>query len=97
MPLVPEPFSGVSISRQSLFFRTKPMTGSWSPFCPNLDILQYRESLCDEKKTELEQRAVNLQKRAINNQIYKSSEFSWEVSAWNDVFGLLYDDQRFRM
>ena len=97
MPLVPQPFSGVSISRQSVFLGSKPMADSWGKFCPDLNIRQYRESLSDKKKTELDQRATRLRKRAICNQVYKASEFCWEVSAWNDVFGLLYDDERFLM
>jgi hypothetical protein len=97
MPLVPQPFPEVSISRQSVFCRSRPMADTWSKFCPNLNIGQYRESLSDEKKTELDERATKLHKRAIRNQVYKASEFCWEVSAWNDVFGLLYDDERFLM
>ncbi|KAF4610405.1 hypothetical protein G7Y89_g15713 [Cudoniella acicularis] len=97
MPLVPQPFSGVAISRQSVFFGSRSMADRWSKFCPNLNILQYIEPLSDKKKTELDQRAAKLYKRAIRNQLYKASEFCWEVSAWNDVFGLLYDDERFRV
>jgi hypothetical protein len=73
------------------------MADTWSKFCPNLNIPQYRESLSDKKKTELDERATKLYRRAIRNQLYKASEFCWEVSAWNDVFGLLYDDERFLM
>lgn len=97
MPLVPEPFPVVAVSRQSVFFRNTPMSKSWARFCPNLNIPQYRESLTDEKKTQLDQQATTLSRRAISNQIYLSSEFCWEVSAWNDVFGRLYNDERFRM
>ena len=97
MPLVPQPFQEVTISRQSVFLRSKPIADSFCKFCPNLNIPQYRESLSDEKKTELGERATKLYKRAIRNQLYKASEFCWEVSAWNDVFGLLYDDERFLM
>lgn len=96
MPLVPQPFSRVTISRQSVF-GSRPMADSWSKFCPNLNIRQYRESLSDKKRIELDQRATKLYKRAICNQMYKASEFCWEVSAWSDVFGLLYDDERFLM
>jgi hypothetical protein len=97
MPLVPEPFEKLSISRQSVFFRSTPMAQSWARFCPNLNIPQYREPLSEEKKKELDQRADKLYKRAIGNQLYKSSEFSWEVSAWHDAFGLIMDDQGLRM
>jgi hypothetical protein len=97
MPLVPQPFSEVSISRQSVFLGSRPMADRLSKFCPNLNIPQYRESLSGKKKTELNERATKLYKRAIRNQLYKASEFCWEVSAWNDVFGLLYDDERFLM
>lgn len=97
MPLVPQPFPEVTVFRQSVAFRTKPMADSRSKFCPNLNIPQYRESLSDKKKTELDERTTKLYKRAIRNQLYKASEFCWEVSAWSDVFGLLYDDERFIM
>ncbi|KAL6693215.1 hypothetical protein J3F84DRAFT_401105 [Trichoderma pleuroticola] len=97
MPLVPEPFSRVTISRQSLFLRNTSMAKIWAEFCPNLNIPQYRESLSKEKQEELDKRASTLRKRAISNHYFASSEFCWEVSAWNDVFGLLYDDERFRM
>ncbi|GAM43803.1 hypothetical protein TCE0_060f18913 [Talaromyces pinophilus] len=73
------------------------MAQSWARFCPNLNIPQYREPLSEEKKKELDQRADKLYKRAIGNQLYKSSEFSWEVSAWHDAFGLIMDDQGLRM
>ncbi|KAL1857448.1 hypothetical protein VTK73DRAFT_8093 [Phialemonium thermophilum] len=97
MPLVPEPFDQLCISRQSVFFGSKPMAQSWARFCPNLNIPQHREPLSEEKKTELDQRASKLFKRAIANQLYKSSEFGWEVCAWHDVFGLIMDDERLRM
>ncbi|PNP51628.1 hypothetical protein THARTR1_07745 [Trichoderma harzianum] len=97
MPLVPEPFSRVTISRQSLFLRNTSVAKIWAEFCPNLNIPQYRESLSKEKQEELDKRASTLRKRAISNHYFASSEFFWEVSAWNDVFGLLYDDERFRM
>ncbi|KFZ24152.1 hypothetical protein V502_01364 [Pseudogymnoascus sp. VKM F-4520 (FW-2644)] len=97
MPLVPQPFSGVSISRQSFFMGNRAVADSWSEFCPNLNIPQYRESLSEKKKTELDERSTKLLRGAICNQLYKSSEFCWDVSAWNDVFGQLYDDERFLM
>ncbi|KAL6816729.1 hypothetical protein V8C40DRAFT_77420 [Trichoderma camerunense] len=97
MPLVPEPFSSVTISRQSLFLRSTVMAKVWAKFCPNLNIPQYRETLSKEKQEELDKRAYNLKKRAISNHYWSSSEFCWEVCSWNDVFGLLYDDERFRM
>jgi len=73
------------------------MAHIWARFCPNLNTREYRESLNDKKQNELDQRATKLSRRAICNQFYKASEFCWEVSAWNDVFGLLYDDERFLM
>jgi hypothetical protein len=51
----------------------------------------------EEKKTELDERATKLSKRAVCNQLYKSSEFSWEVCAWHDVFGLILDDEGLRV
>ena len=99
MPLVPQPFPGVSISRQPLFTGGggQPLPGGWARFCPNLNTREYRESLNDKKQHELDQRATALYRRAICNQVYKASEFCWEVSAWNDVFGLLYNDETFLM
>ena|ERR1700761_6907767 len=97
MPLIPEPFPGISISRQSVFSRIAPITKTWGGFCPNLNIPQYRETLSEEKKKELDNRASRVYKRAGSNFLCNSSEFSWEVSAWQDVFGLIYDDERLRM
>ena len=94
--MVPELFEGVSISRP-VFFKTEPLAQQWGRFCPNLDIPQYREPLSEEKKTELDKRAAKLYKRAVTNQLYKSSEFGWEVCAWHDVFGLIMDDKALRM
>src|SRR6516162_7408461 len=97
MPLVPEPFGSLSISRQSVFLRSRPMASTWCRFCPNLNIPEYRETVTEEKKTELDERATKLSKRAVCNQLYKSSEFSWEVCAWHDVFGLILDDEGLRV
>lgn len=97
MPLVPQPFLEGSRSRHPVFRGERPTAASFGKFCPNLDTTQYRESLSEKKKTELDQRAAKLCKRATCNQVYKASEFCWEVSAWKDVFGLLYDDERFLM
>ncbi|KAL5087463.1 hypothetical protein Trisim1_007861 [Trichoderma cf. simile WF8] len=108
MPLVPEPFSSSIISMGSLSMRNlfggnggnggnKGMPNLWAEFCPNLNIPQYRETLSKEKQEELDKRASKLKKRAVSNHFYSSSESSWEVSAWNDAFGLLYDDERFRI
>lgn len=93
MPLVPEPFLKFSKSRVPVFFGYKPR----AKFCPNLNRAQYLATLSDDKKTELQKRAVYLLKRACCNKIYSSSEFCWEVSAWNDVFGPLYEDDRVQM
>lgn len=97
MPLVPEPFEHLSVGTRPLFLGIEPLAPKWGRFCPNLDIPQYREPLSTEKKTELDKRAAKLSKRAIVNQLYKSSEFGWEVCAWHDVFGLVMDDQALRM
>ncbi|KAK3293175.1 uncharacterized protein B0H64DRAFT_403672 [Chaetomium fimeti] len=97
MPLVPEPFKNLCISRQSVVFGNEPMASTWARFCPNLDIPKYREPLSDKKKTELDKRTAKLLRRAIGNQLHKSSEFGWEVCAWHDVFGLIMDDQGLRM
>jgi hypothetical protein len=97
MPLVPQLFPGVSLSRHSVFTGSRPISDRWSKFCPNLNAEQYGESLGEIKKTELYERAMKLCKRAIYNQLHKVSEFCWEVSAWSDVFGLLYEDERFLM
>jgi hypothetical protein len=97
MPLVPEPFKNFSVSTQAVFVKCPPMARTWARFCPNLDIVQYREPLSDEKKRELDRRANKLVRRACANQLYKSSEFGWEVCAWFDTFGLIMDDRALRM
>jgi hypothetical protein len=97
MPLVPEPFENLCLSLQSVFFGSSPMAQTYARFCPRLDIPEYREGLSEEKKTELNKRASRFAKRAIGNQLYKSSEFTWEVCTWRDVFGLILDDEGLRM
>ncbi|KAH6619652.1 hypothetical protein B0J18DRAFT_434662 [Chaetomium sp. MPI-SDFR-AT-0129] len=94
MPLVPEPFESVVISRQAVSLGNEStMAKTWARFCPNLNIPQYRETLSEEKKTELDQRATKLWRRAIRNHFQKSSEFRWEVCAWHDAFGLIMEDE----
>jgi len=98
MPLVPEPFESLAISRQAVFLRDdSTMAKTWARFCPNLNIPQYREPLSEKKKTELDQRASKLSMRTFRNQVDQSSEFGWEVCAWHDVFGLIIDDEGLRM
>lgn len=98
MPLVPELFPSLTLMMKNIFFfRPSPVAKAWGRFWPNLDIPQYRESLSEEKKAELDKRAGKLSKRAIGHQLYKSSEFSWEVCAWHDVFGPILDDVTLRM
>jgi hypothetical protein len=97
MPLVPEPFDNLVISTQSVSIRSRPIASAWGRFLPNLNIPQYMESLSEEKKTELDHRATRLSRRATGNHLYKSSEFSWEVCAWHNVFGLILDDEGLRV
>ena len=97
MPLVPEPFNNVSLSTQAVSSKNPPMARTWARFCPNLNIVQYREALSEEKKTELDRRADKLTRRACANHLYKSSEFGWEVCSWFDTFGLIMDDRALRM
>ncbi|KAI1506256.1 hypothetical protein F5X99DRAFT_366115 [Biscogniauxia marginata] len=97
MPLVPEPFESIAACKQFPLFREESIAKSWCPFYPNLNIPKYRESLSEENKAELDQRADKLYKRAGRNLVYQSSEFSWEVCAWHDVFGLILDDQGLRI
>ncbi len=97
MPLVPEPFKDVSLSTQAVFLQDTPMAQTWARFCPNLNTVQYRETLSEEKKTELDRRATKLSRRACANQLYNSSEFGWEVCSWFDTFGLIMDEKVLRM
>ncbi|KAF4456893.1 hypothetical protein F53441_1104 [Fusarium austroafricanum] len=104
MPLVPKPFDEAIISRQSVFGRPlglelggHPMASTWCRFCPNLNFVQYLQALTEEKETELYKRAFQLTKRSCINQHYKASEFSWEVFAWQDVFGLILNDEALRV
>ncbi|KAJ6783575.1 hypothetical protein PWT90_06792 [Aphanocladium album] len=64
MPLVPEPFSNVSRSRQSVFAHSTPLSKTWATFCPNIDIPEYRKALSETKKTELDRRATKLMRQA---------------------------------
>lgn len=97
MPLVPEPFRHLSISRQSVFLGRSPMAAKWCRFCPNLNIPQYKSTLSEAEKTELDKRSLKLSTRASVNAVYEPSEFRWEACAWQDVFGPLLDDEALRM
>ncbi len=97
MPMVPEPFLDSAGSFDWALGGGRPMAANYAIFCPNLDIPAYREPLSDEKKAELDDRTAKLRKRAALNRFHSSSEFCWEVFAWNDVFGRLYNDETFWM
>lgn len=97
MPLVPEPFEQLCVAWQSVRIGGDPIAQTFARFYPSFNIPEYREGLSEEKKTELDKRASRFSKRAIGNQLYKSSEFSWEVCTWRDVFGLIMDDEGLRM
>ncbi|KAH6974206.1 hypothetical protein BKA56DRAFT_689582 [Ilyonectria sp. MPI-CAGE-AT-0026] len=100
MPLVRLPFKNLTISRQAVFLGCHTgasMTETWCRFSPNLNIMHYRESLSEEKKTQLDDRMPKLQRQAISNRLHSCSEFCGEVSAWRDVFGLIVDDKGLRM
>lgn len=97
MPLMLEPFEQHIISRQSVGLGGERLAQQWCRFCPSFDIPKYRETLSDDKKTELDRRTNKLVRRAITNHLYKSSEFCWEVGAWHDVFGLIFDDEGLTM
>lgn len=73
------------------------MAARYCGFSINLNIPQYREQLDDGKKTELDERANRLYRRAIQNHGYNVSEFCWEVDAWHTVFGVIRDDEAFLM
>ncbi|KAI1739461.1 hypothetical protein F4680DRAFT_421648 [Xylaria scruposa] len=97
MPLVPEPFEHVATSKQAIALGSQCLAERWCKFCPNLDVSDYRESLSDEKREALNERTSRLEKRAVQNLSYESSEFKWEVLAWHDVFDTILDDEAFRV
>ena len=76
---------------------TRPLAKAFGRFCPNQDMISYRTELSEEKKSELDRRSSHLIKRACQNQFFGASEFNWEADAWHDVFGLIRDDETFRM
>jgi hypothetical protein len=96
-PLFPEPFEDVLIGSRMHWTHTKPLAKEYGRFCPEQDMERYRTQLSEEKKTELDCRTNRLAKRAIQNQHFMASEFNWEADAWHDVFGLIRDDDTFRM
>ncbi|KAF7555567.1 hypothetical protein G7Z17_g2048 [Cylindrodendrum hubeiense] len=100
MPFVPEPFDHVTTSRESVNwgeYANSPMAKDFCRFCPTMDTKEYLQTLSEEKGSEVIKRGLKLRKRAAINCTYKSSEFSWEVCAWGDVFGLILDDEGMRM
>jgi hypothetical protein len=74
-----------------------PLAKEYGRFCPVLDITRYRTQLSEEKRTELHCRTNRLVTRAQQNKHFMASEFNWEADAWHDVFGLIRDDDTFRM
>ncbi|KAH8746817.1 hypothetical protein F5883DRAFT_585265 [Diaporthe sp. PMI_573] len=97
MPLLPEPFD---VTTPRLYSQAPPSVSIAKTRCkffPNLDISQYRESLSEGKKTELDQKCNELFRRATENQSDRPSAHYWEVCAWIDVFGLMHDDENIQM
>lgn len=97
MPLGPEAFENHLIARQGVVLDTERIAKRFCKFFPTFDSPEYRKSLSDEKKTELDRRADRLFKRFIRNKLYEASEFGWEVCTWHDLFDLIMDDERLRM
>jgi len=108
MPLVPEPFDSVSISRQGLISSLLRgsnssdtsnhfLAKSFCNFLPNLNIREYREQLTEDEQNDLDQRAQTLEKHSAQSYFDEVSESTWEADVRNDVFGKVRDDSRLRM
>jgi hypothetical protein len=95
--MVPEKLDNLTVSRQGLFFKSTPVAKRMCKFFPNLNIREYRERLSDAQKDELDKRAHILMKHAMQNQVEKVSEPSWEADVRSDVFGKIREDLRLRM
>ncbi|KAL5087798.1 hypothetical protein Trisim1_007453 [Trichoderma cf. simile WF8] len=92
MPLVPQPFSRVR-ERDQLSVKAKLCLR----FLPVIRASKYQSTLSAQQVEIIKQRASKLYRRANNMKLQESSEFSWEVCAWHDVFGLILDDEWFKM
>ncbi|PTB49435.1 hypothetical protein M431DRAFT_10020 [Trichoderma harzianum CBS 226.95] len=92
MPLVPQPFSRVR-ERDQLSVKAKLCLR----FLPVIRTSNYQSTLSAQQVEIIKQRASKLHRRANNMKLQESSEFSWEVCAWHDVFGLILDDEWFKM
>jgi hypothetical protein len=97
MPMVPEMLNDLTVSRNALFFKSNFIAQGECKFFPNLDIRKYLEQLNGAQKDELEKRSNILEKHAVENQMYRVSESSWEADIRSDVFGKIREDPRLRM
>ncbi|KAH7092085.1 hypothetical protein FB567DRAFT_588395 [Paraphoma chrysanthemicola] len=96
-PLTPEPFESLSISRLPPWSLSPQFAQDFCKFCPDLDFSHYHEQFDEEKEADLDRRASELSRRALHNRVFEASEFNWEADAWHDVFGLIRNDDTFRM
>jgi len=108
MPLVPEPFDSLSISRQGLVSsrlhsvlgsnsRGHFLAKSFCNFLPNQNVHEYREQLTENEKNDLDQRADTLRRHSLQSYFDEVSESTWEADVRSDVFGKVRDDARLRM
>ncbi|KAH8648176.1 hypothetical protein BGZ60DRAFT_437732 [Tricladium varicosporioides] len=105
MPLVPEPFRSLSISRQGLFSSQLYgsnsndyfLANSFCNFLPNPNIRGYRERLTEKERDDLDQRADKLKRNSVQSYFDEVSESTWEADVRSDVFGKIRDDSRLRI
>ncbi|QYT02929.1 hypothetical protein H0G86_009911 [Trichoderma simmonsii] len=92
MPLVPQLFSNLR-ERDSLTTKAKLCLR----FYPVVRTSQYQKTLSSRQIDIINQRASKLCRSVQSMKGQEFSEFSWEVSAWQYVFGLIREDEWFKM
>lgn len=92
MPLVPQLFSNLR-ERDSLTTKAKLCLR----FYPVVRTSRYQKTLSSRQMDIINQRASKLCRSVQSMKGQEFSEFSWEVSAWQYVFGLIREDEWLKM
>ncbi|PVH77434.1 hypothetical protein DL98DRAFT_534717 [Cadophora sp. DSE1049] len=95
IPLVPEPFSSVTIALLSYQFPHAPkiLPRPVGTFVPTFDIPEYRETMTEAQKETMDHRVDTLRRHAIQSSEDEVSEATLETDIRSDVFGYIREDR----
>ncbi|KAK0101801.1 hypothetical protein ONS95_006951 [Cadophora gregata] len=99
MPLVPEPFSSITIALLSHQFngRHRFLPRPAGTFVPNLDIPEYHKTMTNAQQKTLDERVDTLVRHATQCFVDKVSEATLEADVRSDVFGYIREDRSLRI